>query len=57
MAKRIHVVINPASGQPKPVLHAVNSVFRPAGVEWEVSVTQKSGDGDRAAREAAAEGC
>jgi YegS/Rv2252/BmrU family lipid kinase len=56
MVKRIHVVINPASGQPKPVLHTVNSVFRAAGVDWEVSVTQQSGDGDRFAREAAAKG-
>jgi diacylglycerol kinase (ATP) len=56
MVKRIHVVINPASGQPKPVLHTINSVFRAAGVDWEVSVTQESGDGHRFAREAVAAG-
>jgi YegS/Rv2252/BmrU family lipid kinase len=56
MVERIHVVINPASGQPKPVLHAVNSVFRPAGVAWEASVTQESGDGHRFAQQAAAAG-
>jgi diacylglycerol kinase family enzyme len=56
MVKRIYVVINPGSGQPKPVLHTLNSVFRAAGVDWEASVTQESGDGHRFAREALAAG-
>jgi diacylglycerol kinase (ATP) len=52
MNRRIHVVINPASGQPKPVLHTLNSVFRAAGVGWDVGLTRESGDGHRLAREA-----
>jgi YegS/Rv2252/BmrU family lipid kinase len=56
MVKRIHVVINPASGQPKPVLHTLNSVFRAAGVDWDVSITKESGEGHRFAREAVAAG-
>lgn len=53
MSKRIHVVINPAAGQPEPVLHILNQVFRPAGAEWDVSITQETGDATRQARQAA----
>lgn len=56
MFKKIHVIINPASGQPQPVLNQLNSVFHPAGVEWDISITQKSGDGTHFARQAIAEG-
>ncbi len=41
---RVHVVINPGSGQPQPVLQTLNSVFRAAGVEWDATLTHKSGD-------------
>jgi YegS/Rv2252/BmrU family lipid kinase len=53
---RIYVVINPASGQPKPVLHTLNSVFHAVGVDWDVGLTRQSGDGHRLAREAVAAG-
>jgi YegS/Rv2252/BmrU family lipid kinase len=56
MAKRIYVVINPASGQPKPVLHTLNSVFRAAGVYWEAFVTKESDDAYRYAQEAVGDG-
>jgi diacylglycerol kinase (ATP) len=49
---RVRVIINPAAGAAEPVLSILNDVFRPAGVEWDVSVTHKAGDGVRAAREA-----
>lgn len=52
--KRIHVIINPASGQDEPILNVLNSVFHPAGIEWEVSITHKFGDATRQAKEAAA---
>ena len=52
MARKIQIVINPGSGQPKPILHTLNQVFRPAGVNWNISLTQKSGDAERFAREA-----
>jgi YegS/Rv2252/BmrU family lipid kinase len=53
MSKRIHVVINPAAGQPEPILHILNGVFRPAGANWDVSITHEYGDATRQAREAA----
>jgi YegS/Rv2252/BmrU family lipid kinase len=56
MIERIYVVINPASGQPKPVLHTINSVFRAAGVDWDARITKDSGDGARFAQEAVAAG-
>jgi YegS/Rv2252/BmrU family lipid kinase len=56
MTKKIHIVINPASGKPQLILHQLNSVFHPAGVEWGVSITQKSGDATRFARQASANG-
>ena len=56
MNKRIHVVINPASGQPEPILHTLNQVFRPAGVDWDVSITKEYGDGMKYARQAAHSG-
>ena len=56
MAPRIHVVINPGSGKPKPILHTLNAVFRPRDIEWEISLTRKSGDAERFARQAAENG-
>jgi diacylglycerol kinase (ATP) len=56
MSRKIHVIINPASGQPQPILHTLNSVFHPPGIDWEVSITKASGDAERTARQAAASG-
>jgi diacylglycerol kinase (ATP) len=56
MARKIHVVINPASGQPQPILHTLNSVFHPAGIDWDVFITKESGDAERFARRASAAG-
>jgi YegS/Rv2252/BmrU family lipid kinase len=56
MTKKIHVVINPAAGQQQPILNQINDVFYPAGVQWDVSITQKSGDATRFARQAIADG-
>ena len=36
MSKKIHVVINPASGKPQLILHQLNEVLHPTGVEWGV---------------------
>ena len=56
MARKIHVVINPASGQPQPILHTLNSVFHPLGIDWEVFITKESGDAEHYSRQAAASG-
>jgi YegS/Rv2252/BmrU family lipid kinase len=52
----VHVVINPGSGQPQPILHTLNAVFRAAGVEWDASLTHHSGDALSQAAQAAAAG-
>jgi YegS/Rv2252/BmrU family lipid kinase len=54
--KRIHVVINPASGKDEPILNVINAVFKEHDVEWSISVTQKFGDATEFARQAAADG-
>jgi YegS/Rv2252/BmrU family lipid kinase len=56
MARKIHVVINPASGQPQPILNTLNGVFHPLGIDWDVFITKESGDAERFARQAAASG-
>jgi YegS/Rv2252/BmrU family lipid kinase len=54
--KRIHVVINPASGRNEPILNVLNPVFHARGVVWDVSVTLGAGDCTRYARAAAESG-
>ena len=56
MNRKVHVVINPASGRPKPILHILNRVFNQAGVDWDISLTKARGDAERFARQAAADG-
>jgi YegS/Rv2252/BmrU family lipid kinase len=56
MAKKIHVVINPASGQPQPILNQINHVLHPAAVQWGISLTHRSGDATRFAQQAIANG-
>jgi diacylglycerol kinase (ATP) len=51
--RRVHVVINPGSGKPKPILHTLNAVFRMKEIDWDISLTRKSGDAERFARQAA----
>jgi diacylglycerol kinase (ATP) len=53
---RVHVIINPASGQDKPMLNVLNTVFRDAGIDWDVFITKDAGDAERLAREAASAG-
>ncbi len=56
MPSRIHVIVNPAAGRGAPILHILNSVFRPAGIIWDVSVTHGSGDAARFAAQAVVAG-
>jgi diacylglycerol kinase family enzyme len=51
MAIQIHVIINPASGQPEPILNTLNGVFREAGTDWDISISNASGDAHRQAHE------
>jgi len=54
--KRVMIVINPAAGKAEPILSVLNDVFGPAGIDWQVSITHKAGDGAAAARAAAEQG-
>jgi diacylglycerol kinase (ATP) len=56
MKRKVHVVINPASGRPKPILNVLNRVFNQANVEWDISLTKARGDAERFTRQAAAGG-
>jgi YegS/Rv2252/BmrU family lipid kinase len=56
MNRRLHVIINPASGRPKPILHTLNNVCNRMEVDWDISLTKKRGDASRFAREAASNG-
>ncbi len=53
---RVHVIVNPASGNDEPILNVLNDVFRRHDVEWAVSVTHRYGDAAAQARQAIAEG-
>jgi diacylglycerol kinase (ATP) len=50
--KHVHVIVNPASGKDQPILHVLNGVFHPAGVDWDIYVTKAGGDARRLAAEA-----
>jgi diacylglycerol kinase (ATP) len=39
--KRIHIIINPSSGQAVPILHTLNNVFSRYAVKWSISITEK----------------
>lgn len=54
--KKVHVIINPASGGDEPVLNTLNRVFAAHDVAWDVSITHGPGDAERLAREAVAAG-
>jgi diacylglycerol kinase (ATP) len=54
--RRVHVIINPASGGDEPVLNVLNDTFRRYEVDWAVSVTHKYGDAATQARQAIDDG-
>jgi YegS/Rv2252/BmrU family lipid kinase len=54
--RRVHVVINPASGKDEPILNVLNDVFREHDVAWDASVTHRYGDAGDQARAAIAGG-
>ena len=55
-SRRIIVIVNPAAGQDRPILKAINSAMQSAGVDWNLVVTRQAGDGFRLARHAVAAG-
>lgn len=55
ISQSIHCIINPASGKQEPVLDILNSVLRPKGIRWDVSVTQNDGDAKSFAKKAVAD--
>lgn len=54
--KSIYVIINPAAGQDRPILGAMNRAFQTAEIEWDVRLTKKAGDAQQFAQEAIAAG-
>jgi diacylglycerol kinase (ATP) len=50
--KRVHVIVNPASGKDQPILKTLNNVFHPAGIDWDIYVTKGADDARRLAHEA-----
>lgn len=52
--KKLHVIVNPAAGQDKPILGAMNTAFQEAGIDWEMFLTKQAGDGYRFAQNALA---
>ena len=55
--KKIHIVINPASGKDEPILNVLNDVFQQyEDIDWTISITHKFGDATTQAREAAQNG-
>jgi YegS/Rv2252/BmrU family lipid kinase len=56
MDPRIAIIVNPASGTPRPVLHDIAKGLAGSGARWSVHVTNGAGDAERFARELVAGG-
>ena len=54
--KKLHVIANPASGRRIPLLQMLNDTLRPHGINWDLSVTHKPGDGAQATKRALEDG-
>ncbi len=54
--KTVHVIVNPAAGQDRPFLKVMNTLFKEAGLDYELLVTHKRGDATRHAARAVEEG-
>ncbi len=50
--KKIHFIINPASGNDEPILSWINDIFGKTKIEWEVFVTKKKSDARKFTRDA-----
>ncbi len=54
--RRIHVIINPASGKNQPMVNIINDVCRRFGVTWDATITHRYGDATAQAQAAIAAG-
>ncbi len=54
--KKIHIIINPASGKEDSILPVINETMHKAGIEWEAFITHKTGDATRYAKNAVNDG-
>lgn len=54
--KNIHIIINPAAGKGEASLSIINESMKEAGIKWEASITQKSGDAEKLAKAAVKKG-
>ncbi len=50
--KKIHFIINPASGNDEPILSWISDTFQKTSITWEVSVTKRRGDAKRFTKKA-----
>lgn len=48
--KKIHFIINPAAGKVEPILPVISAAFKDSKIEWDISITHKSGDASRLAK-------
>jgi len=53
--KKIHFIINPASGRMEPILPIINEVMKDSDIKWDISITKKAGDCTRLAKELSAQ--
>ncbi len=54
--KDVRIVVNPAAGRNRPILGPLNDVLHPAGVRWDVRITNGPGDATESARRAVVDG-
>ncbi len=54
--EKVFVVINPASGQDKPILNVINTVFHTAGIDYDIGITKHAGDAAKLAKQASEAG-
>jgi diacylglycerol kinase family enzyme len=52
----VQVIVNPAPSRRIPLLAILNTAFRGAGIDWDISITHGPGDGSKLAREAVDKG-
>ncbi len=56
MFKRVKIIINPASGQPFPILFHINQAFKDTSIDWDIHVTKNVEDIKKAAKKALRQG-